>query len=207
MTISKKHIPTIVVQAFSLLMVVPLLISYFQLVTGASATESVRHLLHESGEVSERLIILTLLCTPLFIIFGWSLPIKYRRTLGVYSFVALLVHVFAQLWKQGFTIDTLFDNVSFTLGSIGFFIMIALAVTSFDSIKQAMGKAWKFLHYGVYVVAILMEVHILLVDLPRLNPHGILFGVAIATLLIIRLPFVRKPLLTRWQNKRNSTVI
>lgn len=202
MSISKKYIPTIVVQAFCLLMVVPLVISYFQLVTGASGADNVRHLLHESGEVSERLIILTLLCTPLFILFGWTLPIKYRRTLGVYSFVALFVHVFAQLWKQSFTFSALFENTSFALGSVGFFIMIALTATSLDSIKHAMGKAWKRLHYGVYVVAILMEVHVLIVDLPRLNFHGIVFGIVIAALLILRLPFVRKPLQARWQSKR-----
>lgn len=199
----KKYVPTIIVQSFCLLMVAPLVLSIIQLtVAGAN----VRHLLHESGEVSERLIILTLLCTPLFIIFGWNLPIKYRRTIGVYSFVALLVHVLAQLWAQGFTWNTLFSNTSFALGSIAFFIMIALTATSLDSIKRAMGKAWKRLHYGVYAVAILMEVHVLFVDLPRLNFHGVVFGIFIALLLIIRLPIVRKPLQARWQNKRNMSV-
>lgn len=186
-------VPTIFVQAFCLLMVVPLIFSLFNNVNG--------HLVHESGEVSERLIILTLLCTPLFILFGWTLPIRYRRTLGVYSFVALAVHVVARLSTHGYTFQTLFQNASITIGTLAFGIMIALTATSFDSIKHAMGKAWKRLHYGVYAVAIMTEVHVLILDYPNLHPHGIVFGIFMILILAIRLPFIRRYLQARWQRR------
>jgi sulfoxide reductase heme-binding subunit YedZ len=187
-------IPTVIVQAICLLMTVPLVWSLL-------FSDSLPNLVHESGEVSERLILLTLLCTPLFIIFGWTLPVRYRRTLGVYSFVALAVHVLARMAQQGYTLQTLFENISMTIGTIGLAIMIALTATSLDSIKRAMGRAWKRLHYGVYAVAILMEIHVLFLEFPSLEPHGIFFGVIVFGLLAVRLPLIRNRLQARWQKK------
>lgn len=187
-------VPTIVVQAFCLLMTAPLVISVF-------TDPTARRLVHESGEVSERLILFTLLCTPLFVIFGWTLPLRYRRTLGVYSFVALAVHVLARLASHGYTLNTLFEDLSMSIGTIGLVIMIALTVTSFDGAKRALGKAWRRLHYGVYAVAIITELHVLFLDYPRLNPRGIVFGVVMLLVLAVRLPFIRERLQARRQRR------
>lgn len=189
-------VSTVIVQTLCLAMVAPLIWSLF-------LNESIAHLVHESGEISERLILLTLLCTPLFIIFGWTLPIRYRRTFGVYSFVALAVHVLARMAEHGYTFETLFENISMTMGSIALIIMIALTATSLDSIKRAMGKLWKRLHYGVYAVAVLMEIHVLFLKFPTLEAHGIFFGIIVLGLLAIRLPLIRRRLQMRWQKKEH----
>ncbi len=69
--------------------------------------------------------------------------------------------------------------------------LIPLAVTSTQGWMRRLGKNWKRLHRWVYLVGILAVVHyVWLVKADIREP--LLYGAAVALLLILRLPAVRK---------------
>ena len=71
------------------------------------------------------------------------------------------------------------------------FILVPLAITSTKGWMHRLGKKWKWLHYGVYLAAILVIVHfvwLVKADIRRPLPYG----AVVALLLLARLPVFRR---------------
>ena len=122
-------------------------------------------LMHASGEVSGRLLILTLAITPLRLMFpakqwpNWLL--RRRRYLGVGTFSYALLHTLFYLQKVGVVSEILAESLAFEYwtGWLALLIFVALAATSNDRSVRMMKSVWKKLHRWIYAAAILAFLH------------------------------------------------
>ena len=135
-------------------------------VTGRATAEA---LLHPTGEFSVRLLILTLVATPLQLLLPrYRLPrwlLRNRRYLGVASFGYALLHTAFYLLHEGWVgAGVEFTRPALLTGWLAFFIYVPLAVTSTDGFVRRMGKAWKKLQNWTHVAAVLVLLHWVLLE-------------------------------------------
>jgi sulfoxide reductase heme-binding subunit YedZ len=173
--------------------------------TGNISPNPIQDLEQRTGRHALVLLVLSLLCTPLNTLFKWSEPLKRRRALGLYSFMYATIHViiFADL-DFGLAWSSLMQEViqkpRLVVGAIAFFLLIPLAVTSFDIWKKRLKKNWKRLHQLVYFIAPLVVLHYLwskkgdILSLQGEILKPAIYGLIIAIFLIVRIPPVRKAL-------------
>jgi len=122
-------------------------------------------LVHPSGETSARLLIVTMMATPLAMLLkGWRGPLwlkRNRRYLGVAAFGYAVLHtIFYLLDKASLTtvVDEL-PRLYIWTGWIAFVIFVPLALTSMDYFVRKMGTWWKWLQRWTYAAAVLTLVH------------------------------------------------
>ncbi|MGO4906939.1 sulfite oxidase heme-binding subunit YedZ [Pseudorhodobacter sp. W20_MBD10_FR17] len=122
-------------------------------------------ILHPSGEFAARFMIVSMMITPLMMLFkGASWPrwlMKRRRYLGVAAFAYALLHTMLYLVDEGSIAFTgaEISKVYIWTGWLAFLIFVPLAVTSTDGWVRAMGPKWKTLQRGVYGAAVLTLLH------------------------------------------------
>lgn len=122
-------------------------------------------ILHISGELSARLLILTLAITPLRLLFakaqwpGWLL--RRRRYFGVAAFFYALLHTLVYLDRKQDLSLILAEGRDFSMwtGWLALLIFAILAATSNDASVRWLKRQWKKLHRSVYVAAILLFAH------------------------------------------------
>ncbi|MFK7902153.1 MAG: sulfite oxidase heme-binding subunit YedZ [Nitratireductor sp.] len=122
-------------------------------------------LVHPSGETSARLLIVTLMATPVAMLLReWRLPKwlkRNRRYLGVAAFGYALLHTVFYLADKA-SLDTVIDELPrlyIWTGWIAFIIFIPLALTSTDYFVRVMGTWWKKLQRWSYAAAVLTLIH------------------------------------------------
>ena len=177
----------------------------FDLITGRLSANPIQDLERRTGRHAISLLVLTLMCTPINTIFKWREPLKRRRALGLYTFMYVTIHViiFADLdyglaWSR--FIKEVIDKPRLIVGAAAFFLLIPLAITSFDIWKKRLGKNWKHLHQVIYFIAPLAVLHYLwskkgdIFSLQGEVLKPLTYGLVIAILLIFRIPAVRKAL-------------
>ena len=129
---------------------------------GANPAEK---LIRETGEWTLRWLWLTLAITPLREVTSLAGLLRYRRALGVTTFIYALLHFLSYAWlDKSFVVDEIVRDVikrNFILvGVVALVLMTPLALTSFNRAIKAMGaKRWQALHKLVYAVALLGLLH------------------------------------------------
>lgn len=125
-------------------------------------------LLHPSGEMSVRLMILALLIGPLVDIFGpnkfFRLWMRTRRNLGVAAFAYGALHLLFYVLDMG-RLDAILDELaipSIWTGWLSFFALLAAAVISNDRAVRRLGIWWKRIQRLAYAAFIIGLVHWLL---------------------------------------------
>ena len=148
-----------------------------------------------TGKAALILLILSLACTPLNLIFGWSWVFPIRRLFGLYAFFYAAIHflIFVGL-DYGFQMDLVAEamrsNEYTQVGLIAFLILVPLALTStHHSITWLGYKRWKLLHRLSYVAAILAILHYALL-VRQYYTQPIIFALILAVLFGIRLFYV-----------------
>ncbi len=124
-----------------------------------------KHLLHPTGEFGARLLIITMIATPLgMLLKGWRGPRwlkKNRRYFGVAAFGYASLHLLIYVIDRA-TLSKMFGEIT-TLdmwtGWLAFLIFLPLAATSFDAAIKAMGPRWKTVQRIVYAAAVLTLIH------------------------------------------------
>lgn len=122
-------------------------------------------LVHPTGEFSARLLIVTLMITPLAMIFKGAAFTRWlrqnRRYFGVAAFAYAALHtVFYLIYKS--TLDRVMSELPrfyIWTGWVAIAIFIPLAVTSMDYFLRVMGPRWKSLQRWTYAAAVLTLVH------------------------------------------------
>ena len=125
---------------------------------------------HNLGKWTLRILFASLAITPLRRITGWNWLAKHRRTLGLYAFAYLALHLLTwtlldvQLFISEYVgwadvQKDLLERPYITIGMLAFLLMIPLAVTSTKAMIARLGKRWRVLHRLVYVIAILGVAH------------------------------------------------
>ena len=157
--------------------------------------DPVRQITTITGRAAIALLVLTLACTPLSIVFGWKPVLRVRRALGLYSFLYVVLHflTFAG-WDYGFQPDllgpALFSQRFVVFGVVALPLLIPLAITSTRGWQKRLGKKWRWLHRLTYVAAILALLHYLWIGKDPTIP--LRYTAAVALLLVVRLPWVRR---------------
>jgi len=127
--------------------------------------KAVEGALHPTGEFAARFMIISMMITPLMMLFkGASWPrwmMKRRRYLGVAAFGYALAHTILYLIDEGAAAFTGGEISKFYIwtGWIAFLVFVPLAITSTDGWVKALGTRWKSLQRFVYLAAVMTLLH------------------------------------------------
>jgi glycine betaine catabolism B len=144
---------------------IPLVILAWDTWHGHLGANPVNQAIHITGVLSLIFLLLSLVITPLRMLFGWNSLIAYRRALGLYGFFYAVLHlgIYVGLDRALDLSSTLEEIVSRRFLQIGFIaviLMVPLAITSTNGMIRRLGpKRWKLLHRLAYAVAILGVAH------------------------------------------------
>ncbi len=121
-------------------------------------------MLHASGELSVRLLMLALAVTPARILFpkaAWARwLVTQRRYIGVASFLYAALHTLVYLDKQDLA-SIIEDSLGIEMwtGWLALLVFLLLAVTSNDRAVAWLKRRWKALHRLVYLATALTFIH------------------------------------------------
>ncbi|MFK7748468.1 MAG: sulfite oxidase heme-binding subunit YedZ [Kordia sp.] len=144
-----------------LLLTIPGILASVNFIYGQFTYDMIMHI---TGEFAGRMLIISLIATPIKLMFPkgrvsrWL--VRNRRFFGVAAFAYTLLHTIFYILEYPFSqIFDEFSNAAILTGWIAFFIFIPLAITSTNTAIRKMGRAWKKLQRWVYVAAVLAFVH------------------------------------------------
>lgn len=126
------------------------------LLTDGLGANPVETITHESGQWTLRLLLLTLLVTPLRRATGLAWLVRVRRMLGLFAFFYLMVHfaTYAVLdagLDPGYVVEDVLDRPYITVGFLTLCALVPLAATSTDAMIRRLGGArWRRLHRLAY---------------------------------------------------------
>ncbi|TBW34637.1 sulfoxide reductase heme-binding subunit YedZ [Siculibacillus lacustris] len=168
---------------------VPLALLAARTLAGDLGPRPITEAIHDSGDWTVRLLILTIVVTPLRQVSGRSELIGVRRMIGVATLVAALLHVTLYMadlgWDAGRIATEILIRPYLAIGFVALAGLVALGVTSTDgAIRRLGGAAWKRLHGLVHPIVLLALVHVFLQSKLDLAQGAILTGVACAGLAI-----------------------
>lgn len=106
----------------------------------------------------------TLAITPLRRLTGWQWLVRYRRQVGLTSFIYASLHLATYAFLDlGFDLRHLGEDILerpfITVGFVAWLILLALASTSTRHAMRRMGPRWQRLHRLVYPAAALASLH------------------------------------------------
>ncbi len=171
-------------------------------VMGDLGANPIEKLIRELGVWGLRLLLVGLAITPAARILKKPRLVRFRRTIGLFAFSYIVLHLFsyigvdlffdwAQLWKD------IVKRPFITLGMLGFVLLIPLAVTSTNGWVIRMGRvAWSRLHRLVYVIVPLGVAHYYLLVKADHRPP-IIYGVVFVALMAWRVWEGRSKMLPR----------
>jgi methionine sulfoxide reductase heme-binding subunit len=122
-------------------------------------------LLHPSGEWAARLMILSMVVTPLMYLTKGAAWVRWlktnRRYFGVAAFAYAAVHTYVYVVGEGTLAKILAEASAFDMwtGWAAFAVFIPLAATSMDLAVRKMGTWWKPLQRWTYAAAVLTLLH------------------------------------------------
>ena len=171
---------------------------------GANPVETITNF---TGIWTLRLIMITLLITPLRWLSGINQLINYRRLVGLFAFFYGSLHfttyVITTFFIEGFSnfdasglVADLTTRPYIIAGFSAFVLMIPLVITSTNGwIRRMGGKKWNLLHRLIYITALAAVLHYywkVSVKLVPINPRN--YAILLGVLLALRLwrNFARK---------------
>jgi sulfoxide reductase heme-binding subunit YedZ len=147
--------------------------------------------LNQIGLLTLIFLCASLSCTPLKIAFGWSFPLRVRRTLGLCAFFSAVLHFLVYLvLDQGLDVAAVFRDVLerpfIALGFLGLVLLVPLALTSTKRSVARLGfRRWQLLHRSAYLIGLLGALHFYLrVKADHTQP--ILYGLILAFGFLLR---------------------
>lgn len=125
-------------------------------------------MLHPTGELSVRLMVLAMLPGPLIDAFGPNRFLRgwlaIRRNLGVAAFLYALLHLVFYIVDMG-ALGPIVDELpipAIWTGWLALFALLVPAMISFDAAMRRLGRSWKRIQRLVYAAFLLSLVHWLL---------------------------------------------
>ena len=157
--------------------------------------EGFAQLLHTTGELGLRLLILTIVATPLAMVFRrgrfWVWMRRQRRITGLASFAYAVLHLAVYLTERG-ALQSVWEDLgqwTYVAGWLGMAAYLPLVLTSTtSSIRKLGGRRWKRLHLLTYGVAAISLLHWFLKPEGEVGPpmvHAILLSVFVIFRLLL----------------------
>lgn len=164
-----------------------LVLGIFQETLGPNPAE---YLIRSTGELTLRMLCLTLLVTPLRVQLTLPELARFRRGLGLLTFFYAFMHAlcYSLLDMEWVWADIAKDIVKrpfILVGALSFVLLSLLASTSFNRAVKALGAArWRRLHQTVYVIAGLAILHFFWMRSGKKNYAEVMVYAAILGLLM-----------------------
>ncbi len=152
------HILVHVIPAFFIFLL------YQAAINGKLGGEPVEAIIHFLGIGALRLLLLTLVISPLARLRGFGPLNRLRRPLGLWCFTWAALHFIAWLWLD-LALDwaliggELVKRTYIVVGFLCLIILFALALTSLPALMRRLGKKWKRLHAWIYPASLLACLH------------------------------------------------
>ena len=182
---------------------IPIPMVIYWVSTGQMTADPIKAATQYLGQWGLRLLAAGLAITPLRKLFGWVWLLRFRRTIGVYAFAYIVIHLITYIAiDQGFAWGDIWADIVkrwyITIGMIGFVLLLPLAITSTNAMIRKMGaKRWKQLHRLAYIIAPLGVLHYdLLVKKDASWPH--FYAAIVGVLLAYR---VYDWALSKWKKR------
>ena len=175
---------------------IPLAWLVYDALTNHLTVNPIQAVEQRTGRYALYLLIASLACTPLYTVSGWSVPLRWRRPLGLYAFMYALIHFLTFLGLDyGFDLGLIWTDVAkkryIVVGTAAFTILLLLALTSTKGWQRRLKKTWLWLHRWVYVAGGLVIAHYTWSVKADIRPP-LAWGAVIVLLLVLRLPPVRR---------------
>ncbi len=165
-----------------------------------------------TGKAALILLLLSLACTPLNIVFGWRQVLPLRKPLGLYAFMYGALHFLIFIVDNGYigssvdlvaVYEATFEKRFALVGFAALMILLPLAITSNQWSMRQLKKNWKRLHQLVYAAGILVIIHFIwLVKSDIREP--LVYGAILTLLLAVRIPVVRRFFVDLRSPKKNK---
>jgi sulfoxide reductase heme-binding subunit YedZ len=136
----------------------------YQAATGALEPKPVTEMIHRCGDWALRLVLLSLLVTPLRKVAQWPKLIAIRRMVGVAAFAYAFAHFCLYIVDQKFDFLHVAAEIALrfylTIGFVALLGLGALAATSTDAMIKRLGAArWNKLHKLIYAIGVIAIFH------------------------------------------------
>lgn len=148
--------------ALALVPLASLLWAIFADTLGANPAEA---LIRATGDWTLRLLCLTLAVTPVRVVMGWSALARWRRMLGLCTYLYATLHLLCySLFDMGLDVGGISADITkrpfILVGFSAFVLLTALAATSYNRAIRVLGAArWQALHKLIYLIALLALLH------------------------------------------------
>jgi sulfoxide reductase heme-binding subunit YedZ len=176
----------------------PLLLMIGEYFQGTLGIDIVNAINNRTGRTAIILLIASLACTPLNILFGWRQVLTLRKSLGLWAFVYALLHLlnFVGL-DYAFNVAQIFQDAILSkpyilAGLLSLLILIPLAFTSTRGAMRRLGRNWKRLHRLAYAAGVLAVLHFLWQAKAAERWEPLVYAAVLALLLLVRVPSVRQ---------------
>ncbi|KOC91258.1 protein-methionine-sulfoxide reductase heme-binding subunit MsrQ [Winslowiella iniecta] len=169
----------------------PLLWLILSVDQGWFSADPAKDIQHFTGRMALKLLLATLVVTPLARYAKQPLLIRTRRLLGLWCFAWATLHLISySLLELGISNLRLLGQELVTrpylwLGMISWLLLLALTLTSLQKAQRALGRHWQTLHNFVYLVAILAPIHYLW-SVKILSPQPVIYAMIAVILLAWR---------------------
>ena len=196
MRLTLRHI-TLLKVVLHLAAFLPFVYLFMAASQGWLSADPAKDIQHFTGRMALKLLLATLLVSPLTRYLKQPLLIRTRRLLGLWCFAWACLHLTSYyLLELGYDHLRLLGSEIVSrpyllLGMISWIILFALAITSFQRAQRKLGRRWQTLHNGIYLVAILAPVHYLW-SVKVLSPQPWIYALLALALLGWRYNKLRK---------------
>ena len=137
----------------------------YRLATQRLGANPIATALNQLGLLALSLLVASLCATPLKLMFGWTWPLRIRRTLGLLAFTSAFLHFVVYLGPDsGFDLAEIATDIVrrpfIAVGLLALMLMVPLAWTSTkNAVRRLTFPVWQRLHRLVYLVALLGCLH------------------------------------------------
>ncbi len=151
---------------------------------------------HYTGDWTLRGLVITLMVTPLRVVFKRPVITRFRRMLGLFTFFYSILHLLTWIvFVHNFEVQAMWEDVAMrpyiTVGMAGFLAMVPLAVTSTQGWVKRMGfQRWQKLHRLIYASAVAGVLHfwwLVKSDIREPLLYGAIFAVLFGFRIVVKL--------------------
>ncbi len=182
-----RYITPIKISLF-LALLAPLGLMVFDGFQNDLTADPINELTRRTGIWALRILLLTLLMTPLKVITGSFVFIRVRRMMGLFAFFYTSLHLVIYVWLDlgldwTHFLEDLVERTFITVGMLAWIMMLPMAITSNKRMVRKLGKSWKKLHQVIYMVICLACLHFLWLVKSDITEPLIYTGIGLSLLL------------------------